>query len=111
MESTSLCHQQQRHMKLSKLLPVKTRRSNTHSSTEARKPVSPGPFKEARSASTTRKTYELPTYLAQELRIRAAAEGVTERYLLLRALKQAGFDVCDRDLVVDRRSGGKSCNR
>lgn len=94
-------------MKLSKLLPTKIKTPEKHSSTDPQKPVSPDKRKKGRSAATTKKTYELPTYLAKELRLKAASESVTERYIILRALKEAGFTVEDEDLVIDRRFRSK----
>ena len=46
---------------------------------------------------------EVPDYLDLELRQRAAAEGVTKAYLVIKALADAGFRVDEADLVPDRR--------
>ena len=58
----------------------------------------------AQRAPTVKKTFALPDYVARQLRLRAAKEGVTERYLLLKALAAAGIEVQDADLVKDGRS-------
>ena len=49
-------------------------------------------------------TLDLPVNLAQELRILAAQRGVTQRYLVLEALRAFGMSVSDVDLVEDGRS-------
>ena len=57
----------------------------------------------ARRAPTVKKTYALPDYVARQLRLKAAKEGVTERYLVLQALKEAGVSIKDVDLHRDGR--------
>ena len=49
-------------------------------------------------------TLDLPVGLAQELRVLAAQRGVTQRYLVLEALRAFGLTVSDVDLVEDGRS-------
>ena len=46
---------------------------------------------------------EGPDYLDEALRIRAAKEGVTKAYLVLKALKEAGYRIEEADLVPDKR--------
>ena len=46
---------------------------------------------------------DLPEYLDQELTMRAARDRVTKAYLVLDALRLAGFTVQNEDLVTDRR--------
>jgi hypothetical protein len=46
---------------------------------------------------------EVPAYLDNELRLKAAADGVTKQYLVMQALAAAGFAVRPEDLVTDRR--------
>lgn len=46
---------------------------------------------------------EIPAYLDDQLRIRAAEEEVSKTYLVLSALSAAGFTVHPADLVADRR--------
>ena len=46
---------------------------------------------------------EVPHYLARELKIKAATEAVTVRYLILSALASAGYRVDDDELEEDGR--------
>ena len=46
---------------------------------------------------------DLPEYLDQELTERSARERVTKTYLIMDALRRAGFTVRPKDLVSDRR--------
>ena len=46
---------------------------------------------------------DLPDYLDQELTMRSARDRVTKGYLILDALRRAGFNVREEDLVTDRR--------
>lgn len=46
---------------------------------------------------------DLPEYLDQELTMRAARERATKAYLIMDALRQAGYTVKSEDLVADRR--------
>lgn len=57
------------------------------------------------SAPVGRLTLELPVYLCTEMRMRAATETCSARYLVMKALKDAGFRVDDADLVADARRG------
>jgi hypothetical protein len=60
----------------------------------------PGPGRRSRFASFR---VDLPEYLDQELTERSARERVTKTYLILDALRRAGFTVRPDDLVSDRR--------
>jgi hypothetical protein len=46
---------------------------------------------------------EVPTYLDDELTQRAAARRVTKQFLVLTALRQAGYRIRDADIVADKR--------
>jgi hypothetical protein len=46
---------------------------------------------------------EVPTYLDDELTQKAAAKRVTKQFLVLTALKQAGYHIDDADIVADKR--------
>lgn len=46
---------------------------------------------------------EVPEYLDRELALKAAQDRVTKQYLVLQALRQAGFWVEPGDLVADKR--------
>jgi hypothetical protein len=46
---------------------------------------------------------EVPTYLDNELTQKAAAQRVTKQYLVLTALRHAGYHIDDADLVTDKR--------
>jgi hypothetical protein len=46
---------------------------------------------------------DLPEYLDQELTVRSARDRVTKTYLIMDALRRAGFKVQPEDLVTDRR--------
>jgi hypothetical protein len=46
---------------------------------------------------------EVPVYLDDELTREAAAKRVTKQYLVLTALRQAGYRIDDADLVADKR--------
>ncbi|MFC3127462.1 hypothetical protein ACFOD4_20550 [Pseudoroseomonas globiformis] len=54
-------------------------------------------------APLTSVRFDCPDYLDKELAIRAAEQGVTKTYLILKALGSAGFRLDDADLVKDRR--------
>jgi hypothetical protein len=60
----------------------------------------PAPARRARYASFR---VDLPEYLDQELTERSARERVTKTYLIMDALRRAGFTVRPEDLVSDRR--------
>ncbi len=46
---------------------------------------------------------DLPEYLDQELTMRSARERATKTFLIMDALRQAGYTVRPEDLVADRR--------
>ena len=46
---------------------------------------------------------EVPAYLDDELTQKAAARRVTKQFLVLSALRQAGYHIVDADLVADKR--------
>ena len=46
---------------------------------------------------------EVPDYLARELKVKAATEAVTVRYLILSALASAGYRIDDDELEEDGR--------
>jgi hypothetical protein len=46
---------------------------------------------------------EVPAYLDDELTQRAAAQRVTKQFLVLTALRQAGYHIRDADIVADKR--------
>jgi hypothetical protein len=46
---------------------------------------------------------DLPEYLDQELTMRSARDRVTKTYLIMEALRRAGYTVQADDLVTDRR--------
>ena len=54
-------------------------------------------------APLTSVRFDCPSYLDKELSVKAAEEGVTKTYLILKALAQSGFRLDDVDLVKDRR--------
>lgn len=67
-------------------------------------PMTSGKPQEAKAATPlSRLTLELPVYLCTELRLRAASETCSARYLVMNALKEAGYRIDDADLVADAR--------
>ena len=46
---------------------------------------------------------EVPAYLDEELTQKAASRRVTKQYLVLTALRQAGYHIDDADIVADKR--------
>jgi len=62
-----------------------------------------GPAVPARRARYASFRVDLPEYLDQELTERSARERVTKTYLIMDALRRAGFTVRPEDLVSDRR--------
>ena len=47
--------------------------------------------------------FDCPDYLDRAISVDAAQQDCTRTYLILKALKTAGYEINDRDLVVDRR--------
>ena len=62
---------------------------------------SPGPDAPRTPLASLR--IEVPSYLDDELTQRAAAKRVTKQFLVLTALRQAGYHIEDVDLVADKR--------
>ena len=63
---------------------------------------------ERKSATTPRPRYasfrvDLPEYLDQELTMRSARDRATKTYLIMDALRRAGYTVRPEDLIADRR--------
>jgi hypothetical protein len=63
-------------------------------------PASPPPVARAPVASLR---IEVPVYLDDALTREAAEKRVTKQYLVLTALRQAGYRIDDADLVADKR--------
>jgi hypothetical protein len=55
------------------------------------------------TAPLTSVRFDCPDYLDKALSVQAAEQGVTKTYLILSALRQAGFRLEEADLVKDRR--------
>jgi hypothetical protein len=51
--------------------------------------------------------FDCPDYLDTAISVKAAEQNVTKTYLILKALKDGGFELRDVDLVVDRRKARK----
>jgi len=66
-------------------------------------PASTRPEPQRPAAPLTSVRFDAPDYLDRELSVRAAEQGVTKTYLILRALGDAGFRLDEVDLVKDRR--------
>ena len=47
--------------------------------------------------------FDCPDYLDRAVSVAAAEQNCTKTYLILKALKLAGYELADVDLVVDRR--------
>jgi hypothetical protein len=47
--------------------------------------------------------FDCPDYLDRAVSIDAATQNVTKTFLILKALKTAGYDIKDVDIVADRR--------
>jgi hypothetical protein len=47
--------------------------------------------------------FDCPDYLDTAISVKAAEQNVTKTYLILKALKEVGYQLRDVDLVVDRR--------
>jgi hypothetical protein len=50
---------------------------------------------------------EVPTYLDDALTQKAAALRVTKQFLVLTALREAGYHIADTDIVADKRKARK----
>jgi hypothetical protein len=55
--------------------------------------------------------FDCPDYVDRAISVAAAEQNVTKTYLILKALKTAGYDIKDVDLVVDRRRDRKMRGR
>jgi hypothetical protein len=51
--------------------------------------------------------FDCPDYLDTAISVKAAEQNVTKTYLILKALKDGGYELRDVDLVVDRRKARK----
>ena len=47
--------------------------------------------------------FDCPDYLDRAIAVEAAQKGCTKTFLILNAMKQAGYEIADVDLVLDRR--------
>jgi hypothetical protein len=47
--------------------------------------------------------FDCPDYLDTAISVKAAEQNVTKTYLILKALKEVGYELRDVDLVIDRR--------
>ena len=65
------------------------------------RPSAPAPVPDRTPIASLR--IEVPVYLDDELTQKAAAARVTKQFLVLTALKQAGYHIEDSDLVADKR--------
>ena len=78
-----------------------TRRGATAQSIGLREtPPAPSPAPRTRYASFR---VDLPEYLDQELTMRSARDRATKTFLIMDALRRAGYTVKPEDLVADRR--------
>lgn len=57
----------------------------------------------APTAAQARMALDLPAYLHDALKRRALDERCSTRFVILKALRNAGFDVADGDMVADGR--------
>ena len=69
--------------------------------------TAPEPFA---SIDICRINFEAPGYLSTALKIHAARERTSVRHVILKALKDAGFEISDSDMVEDGRRL-RGCNR
>jgi hypothetical protein len=66
-------------------------------------PAAPIPERQEPTAPLISVRFDCPDYLDRAISVTAAEQNVTKTYLILKALKLAGYDIKDVDLVVDRR--------
>ena len=64
-------------------------------------PPAPGPTVPRAPLASLR--IEVPAYLDDELTQKAASQRVTKQYLVLTALREAGYHIDDADIVADKR--------
>jgi hypothetical protein len=55
------------------------------------------------TAESSKINFEGPAYLATALKIKAAQERTSVRYLIMKALRASGFEINDADMVEDGR--------
>ncbi len=65
--------------------------------------IQPSPESEEPPAPLVSIRFDCPDYLDRAVSVKAAEQGVTKTFLILSALKMAGYEIADRDLVADRR--------
>lgn len=63
------------------------------------------------TAPLTSVRFDCPDYVDRAISVAAAQENVTKTFIILSALKAAGYDIKDVDLVVDRRRDRKMRGR
>lgn len=63
----------------------------------------PRPVRKVAPAPTERVAVDLPVYLIDAIRKKAAEDNVTRRYLYLKAFRSAGFTIQDVDMMEDGR--------
>ena len=77
--------------------------SQWHASTSLQSTQSPPPAPAGGRIPIASLRIEVPAYLDDELTQKAAAQRVTKQFLVLTALKQAGYHIEDADIVADKR--------
>jgi hypothetical protein len=65
--------------------------------------IQPSPEPEEPPAPLVSVRFDCPDYLDRAVSVKAAEQGVTKTFLILSALKVAGYEISNRDLVADRR--------
>jgi hypothetical protein len=68
-------------------------------------PPTPAPEPTEPTAPLISVRFDCPDYLDRAVSVAAAEQNCTKTYLILQALKVAGYEIKDVDLVVDRRKG------
>jgi len=63
----------------------------------------PRPVRKITPAPTERVAVDLPVYLIDAIRKKAAEDNVTRRYLYLKAFRSSGFTIQDVDMMEDGR--------
>ena len=66
-------------------------------------PSAPAPEPLEETAPLISVRFDCPDYLDRAISVAAAEQNVTKTYLILKALKLAGYELKDVDLVIDRR--------
>ena len=61
------------------------------------------PKSEPDLAPSTRLALDVPIYLSDQLKRRALDERCSTRFIILKAIRAAGFDINDTDLIADGR--------